>query len=146
MAYGNEKSDKRWEIRSIQVAQPAAGAEWSVTVPAGQVWRLLMAFSQFTASGTVANRFPGQLKITDGVNILGQICHSVSVAAGGIVFVTLARGIPIAPANNNSNILLALPDAVVLPPGSIISTTTNGIQTGDQYSIISLLVESADAD
>lgn len=37
-------------------ADPAAGAEWTVTVPAGSIWRILSVQAQLVTNATVANR------------------------------------------------------------------------------------------
>lgn len=149
MAYGNEKFDKRWEIRSIQVAQPAAGAEWSTTVPAGQVWKVKAILCQFVASSTVASRNVS-IVMTDGTNLLvGAAVAGTYAASSNIYFSGFPGTVQQSASLGNSfggHGLQTFPiPEIVLPAGSTIGSSTLALQTGDQWQAISLLIESADA-
>lgn len=51
----------------ISVADPAAGAEWTYTIGAGQIWRPIAVHFRLTTGATVANREVG-MKIDDGTS------------------------------------------------------------------------------
>lgn len=118
------------------VSNPAAGADWTYTVPAGLQQTLISVRAVLTTSATVANRFP-VLRITSPT---GQILADVSALAAQtagttITYVWMAG----APANNVNNVQqMALPSGLRLLGGSTIQTITSGIQAGDQWSAITI--------
>src|SRR5580765_5947487 len=68
-------------FRVVQaVANPAAGADWSVTVPAGHLWELLGITATLTTSAAVANR-AAAIVLGDGVNPYLTIPAAVVQAA-----------------------------------------------------------------
>lgn len=141
MAYGNEKFDKMWNVTSIPIANPAAGAEISWTVPTGQVARFLSLFGLFTASSTVATRVP-RIQIKDAAgNVMFQCATDSSVAASSSSNFTFSN----VPTKNSLDSCVINTPPIVLAPGFVITTKTNNIQTGDQWSLACLLVELADA-
>jgi len=123
-------------IAVIAVAQPAAGAEISHTVPTGKVWRVLSLTALLTTSAGVANReslanFGGNGQYPTGTTHVASQARVITWSryngVRGVGSVHLALNVPIG-------------DAVVLG-GSTITTSTAAIQVGDQYSNISLVVE-----
>jgi hypothetical protein len=64
----------------VQGADPAAGAEWSVTVPAGQVWIPRLVLATLVTSATVANR-EVRLLIDDGTTVVASIPSGVTHVA-----------------------------------------------------------------
>lgn len=118
------------------VANPAAGADWTYTVPAGLQQTLISVRAVLTTSAAVANRFP-VLRITSPT---GQILADVSAlaaetASSTVTYVWMAG----APANNVNNVQqMSLPSGLRLLGSSTIQTITSGIQAGDQWSAISV--------
>jgi hypothetical protein len=128
-------------VHDIIVADPAAGANWIATVPAPQRWRLKSVLYTFTCSGVAANRRSRLVVLGEfgqqNVNtqpVLQQIAGSTNTYSyfNGAPFVVPVAGV---------NVALPLPD-VVLHSGGSISSSTNGLDAGDQYSGIALQVES----
>lgn len=144
MSYGNERSDKRWEVRSVQLAQPAAGAEWLATVPAGAVWKVRSVHFQLVTSSTVASRQPILQVSDDKGNDLLRSISSGTQAASNTFDYTFAPAIA-AVGSNGSSYQANIPQDLILAPGWTIGTASLNLQTGDVYQLISLLVESADA-
>lgn len=118
------------------VANPAAGADWAYTVPAGVQQTLISVRAVLTTSATVANRFP-VLRITSPTaQILADVSAlAAETATSTVTYVWMAG----APANNVNNVQqMALPTGLRLLPGSTIQTITSGIQAGDQWSAITI--------
>jgi hypothetical protein len=122
---------------SQQVSNPAAGAEWTFTVPAATTYTLKSVFYQLVTSSAAATRI-SLLKITDGTNTLFQ--GDVSVSQTASLTKKYAGGSGITdPLGASSNFpVVALPVDMVLGPGWKVGTATTAIDLGDQYSAISL--------
>lgn len=122
-------------------ANPAAGAEISITVPAGQTWQLQDIDFTLTTSAAAGNR-QVQLIIDDGVNELWRFLVTVTQAAslayiyafGGATSDAAVR------AATGVNEVLSEMDlpGITLGAGYRIRTSTVGIQAGDQYSAITV--------
>lgn len=132
-------ADKRFNVRAVQVANPAAGADWSQAVPNGMAWRPRAIFFQLVTSATVATRQVNVVIKDDQGNIVAEFAASGSQAASLTGAYTAMQGGPLAGANNV--FVMPLPFDVVLPAAFTIGTSTGSIQAADQYSLINLLVE-----
>lgn len=135
---------RKFTITSQVVANPAAGADWSVTVPTGQIWRVRSIFAQLVSSATVANRQPF-LQIKDaGGNFLFLLDWGTAQTASLTSSYTWGGSCPLV--NNGTSIFVGpIPQDMVLAEGSTISASTASIQTGDQWQKVCLLVEQAQA-
>lgn len=127
-------------VTSLDTADPAAGAETTITVPAGELWRLLGANVDLVTDSTATNRRPA-LHISDGANLdlvftngsdhVADLTHHVVWSHYGDTPVRLKD-------NNSFNII---PAWLYVPPGGVISTVTANLQAGDNYGAMSLIVE-----
>lgn len=126
-------------IRTVRVPQPAAGADWSFTIPGGSVMHVRAIRAALVTSAVVANRRP-VLTITDGNDTVAE----VSVASSFTATQTASQswlinvGAQLAGLGGNGN-YAPLPD-LWLPAGSVVSVVTAGIDAGDQWSAIRLWV------
>lgn len=126
-----------------KVASPAAGADWTYTVPGGYWQRLLGGSARLVTSAVVATR-QAWIQYTDGTNVLTASSTTGGMTAGATWKLFISGG-PVAGngvATANFE-LLALP-GIWLQPGYTIGTVTNLIDVGDQWSSIVLWVESWD--
>ncbi len=126
-------------IRSVQVGNPAAGADWITTVPTGARWLVQAVFARFLADANVATR-QIVLQIKDAsANKLVELPGAFAPTAGqGQNYVYLGG------VNNNTGIgdsVQPLPDVASYLQGFTIGTATTSIQVGDQWSQISLFVQ-----
>lgn len=128
------------EKRVIQVGQPAAGAEWSVTVPGGRQWFIIGGLAILTTSAVVANRRPG-FQASDGTTTYLQAVGLVQVAASQ--FARLGYGPHLTASVQGA--ADAVENIVTpygwLPPGSVLQSLTLNLSAGDQYSAVALFVE-----
>lgn len=112
---------------------PAAGAEASVTVPAGDNWTLTSALISLVTDATVANRRV-HLIIDDGTTTVLNLVGSVDQAASlTVVYSWTAGGNDSAAVRDGVLNLGQLPTDLRLLPGWRIRTLTTGLQAGDNY-------------
>lgn len=120
-------------------ADPAAGAEWSITVPAGEVWRVRMVAANFTTDGTAANR-EAKLEIDNGTNTIARYPANLSHTAGVGRFYTFSecgyRGV--AAQSNDVNVGIG---AHWLKGGDRLLSLTANIQAGDNWTAPRAVVE-----
>lgn len=132
-------------VQEWTVAQPAAGADWQLIVPANTWYRVESGFFLLTTSAQAATRFI-KLQIIDlAANIVWEgdlvgagVAASLSYRAG---MARLGAQSTSAGTGGVPNILF-LPD-VWLPPGYTLQTATLSIQTLDQYNAVRGLVSVA---
>lgn len=130
-------------IRVVQIANPAAGADWSVTVPGGRLWRPLGITAKLVTSAVAGTRSPA-LKLTDQTNTLVELAPFSTQATGLTVLYSWSNGsVSGAGSSATGVITTALPDWV-LPAGYVIGPTTAAIDTGDQWSQVVAWVEEVD--
>lgn len=125
--------------RVVQVPTPAAGLDWSVTVPGGRQWRIDAARALFATSSGVAPRIPRFL-LSDGSTVYWENGPIATLPASATFHFGLTAGGPQATAGTGSvNQHLTLPD-LWLPGGHQFQTQTSSIDVADQWSGIALLV------
>lgn len=124
-----------FEIRQPTV--PAAGAEWSQTVPPGEIWLIHAVHAILTASAVVATRFP-TLVVDDQTTRSGRYSAGAGVTAGQAIEMTWDQvGAFNSPAS--STVFMAnIPADLILQSGWRLRSLTSAIDAGDQWSSISV--------
>lgn len=140
--YKRGYSDGRYslkESRVVRVAQPAAGVDAKATVPGAAKWFVWSMRATLTTDAVIANRIP-HLQITDGPNgnIVADFPAANNQGAGTVI--AYAAGAGVVAANFDSTIVFVLPVEVELLQGWTIGFKTTGIDPGDQWSPLALLV------
>jgi len=118
---------------------PTAGAETSITVPTGALWRVLAAMFTLTTSATVANRvvrFTAADGPTDFYRTAGNYTQGASETIDYV-----AGEIGVAGSVGGNIIHLPLPEGLLLRAGHSLQTRTLNLQATDQFSALSVLVE-----
>lgn len=112
---------------------PAAGAEVSVTVPAGEVWEVQSVQFALQTDATVANRRVN-IRVDDGASIFATAVANVDQAASATVtYIAGVGGIDYT-AVRDGKLSIGLPTPLLLGPGWRIRTTTTNLQAGDDYA------------
>jgi hypothetical protein len=127
-------------LRSIQVGNPAAGADFSTTVPTNARWRFQSARATLTTGAAVANRLVN-IDFDDGVNVFFQAGPQFTQVASTIISYDDTGLQGQAPIAGSAEVLLAAPPALYMLAGSRIRSNTVAIQAADQWSAIEVLVE-----
>jgi hypothetical protein len=126
--------------RVITVTTPAAGAEWSQTIPAGVRWQLLDTSFLMTASAAAANRQVA-LRTTDGATTTAQAGPSISQTASQVDQYTFFPGAVQIQGGITPTLYTIFPfPSLVLLPTHTIGSISQSLQAGDQYSAIRLSV------
>lgn len=130
-------------VKPVFVATPAAGAEWTQTVPAGVIWEVVSIQETLVTSAVVANRTQ-QWTLTDGsTEVLRQASNTTTGAS------TTQRtgwqqllGAIVSP----SGITLLPLGVVIAQAGYVFKSTTALIDVADQYSSIVFQVREWSVD
>lgn len=119
------------------VSNPAAGAEWTTTVPAGQIWEFKSCSFKFVASATVANRFIGFLA-ADGAVYIENTPQAGTVTAGMTIHAVCGNGIPFDNTQFGSDgTYQHIPTApFIVTAGMTLGSNTRAIDATDQFSNI----------
>lgn len=139
-AYSRPLGPYRIAPRIVSVANPSAGADFSIPV-AGQltnnvVWVPLVLNALLTTSSTVANRATRlTLAYQDTTMQVAPVAANVTASSVGYQVWQRDGGI-----GNNFNAIANIMPKLPMPPGSTLAASTNNIQTGDQWSLINLYV------
>ena len=127
-------------IIDVVSSDPAAGVEESLTIPTGHMWRIIAASFTLVAAASAANRSVHMVFTTpNGVVIdtypdIDQIISETKRYS----FAHYGEG---GGRSDNNVILATIPEYLILPPASTITTVTSGLQAGDNFSAMALLVE-----
>jgi len=132
--------DNRGLANVVAVANPGAGADYAITVPAGVNWLLRSMRFQLVTAVAVANRFVVVLLQDNLGNTFAQIPAGPVQAASLTFQYTLANGLTVQSVNNVN--ITGLPLEARLPGGFQIKTSTAAIQAADQFSGMALELET----
>lgn len=126
------------ELVVYQTANPAPGAEVSEAVPARKHWKLRAVTGSLVTSVAVANRV-GRLVIDDGANIVEQVSTGIAQVA------SLNNRYSTTPGQQGdgggSQFHWPLPDALELPAGFRVRTSTVNIDVADDWGPLNITVE-----
>lgn len=123
--------------KTVIVASPAAGADWSVQVPGGERWSFRGLVAQLVTSAAVGNRGP-RLERSDGSVRVLSLQPSQIIAPSTTVRASLVVGGPLGANAQSQAVQWGGPDPFILNPAWILSTSTINIDVADQWSQIAL--------
>jgi len=126
-------------LRSVLGTDPAPGADIMEVVPPGARWRLRTLYASLTTDATAPVRW-GHFQVDDGANILFKLPAGTSQAASLIRSYNLAE-YAYQPPYAASTIFLSLPLGLVLSQGWRISTATDALAAGDNWTAPRMMVE-----
>lgn len=127
-------------LYAIQNATPAAGADWTVTVPNGARWRVRSVDARLTTSAAVATR-DVDIIVTDpgAVEVYAASAAVTQLASLAVRYVF--ADVPFnAPTDAARSIVPAIPDLILFAGWKISSVTAN-IQVADQWTTQVIYVE-----
>lgn len=127
------------QIVSVQVANPAAGADWVLLEPAHLRRRIISMEAQIAVANSGAAR-PIEIVVDDGVNIVARMATNVGAAINATSNVNFSNaGTPSTAIA--TDLYAQMPGTLVLDPGHRIRSVTTNIVAGDQWSNIWFLCE-----
>lgn len=125
--------------RIIDVAQPAAGADWSTVVPGGVMWHLESVAALFTSSAVAGNRSI-RLRANGDGRVLASLGATGVIAASLTHTISWVRG-----AGYSTNLggpggqTMGLWEMLLQPAWTVGPSTLAG-DVGDQWTAIELYV------
>lgn len=129
-------SPYRRSIIALRPGNPAAGQEWTVTVPAGHIYLVKSVQAVLTTSAAVASRVPALIFASSEGNI-ARASVGGSVAANSLSYcewMPSSGGYQNGPFNHG-----ALPE-YMLQPGWTIGSLTYAMDAGDTLTGVRLVV------
>jgi hypothetical protein len=126
-------------VRRFGISNPAAGNNFTITVPARTRWRLLAVNCLLVAGAGVANR-EVVLTLDDGANGFAIIPAGVTQIATESRQYTFFQGAPRGAGTQSLHVIAPLPFAVLMAGFDITSSVVN-IQAADQFQNVNALVE-----
>lgn len=133
---------KRYAVRTINVANPAAAADWSIQVPAGMQWRLRSVRAQLATSANAGNRQVNLVIKDDAGNIVAQIPPAAQQAASLTYSYTFAQGAASSLVGTTQS--APAPKDMVLGDSYTLAVSST-LLAADQWSAIWLQVEESAA-
>lgn len=126
--------------RPVTIANPAAGAEFTIQPPGGALWRVVGLAFRLVTDVTVADRNVN-LSINDQTDTYTECRSGVDQAASLTGRYSAFSGAAVGGfAITLVNIALPTGGAILQPGHRLMSRTVN-IQAGDQFSLIRALVQ-----
>lgn len=122
-------------LRVVTIANPAAGAEFTLRTPGESIWRVLSVRFRFTTDATVAGREVA-LIADDGTNAYWQTAVDGGQAASLGTDYATNQAFNVTGGANVFRPLNYPPEGLWLGPGNRLRTSTLNIQAGDQFSAI----------
>lgn len=129
-------------VKLYQTPNPAANAEFTITVPAGKFWVVSSVTVQLAQSGS-GTSMP-ILVFDDGTNVLYESYGSTTTQAISTTCrYTWARGLPLTGLNGATTEVHStapIPGEMPIPAGGRISSRTIGLSANTDYTIANLWV------
>jgi hypothetical protein len=132
--------EERGAITPLQPADPAAGADFTFTVPTSTRVQILAMHALFTTAVAVANRNIEML-FSGGLGTVWRVSAPVTVAASTAAHINLGQSFVASGGVVPADIVLPLPGAFLMHGGDTIQSVTTNIQAADQWSAIIFTVE-----
>lgn len=131
----------RFRITLLTPANPPAGTEMTVTVPAGKIYIPISFYGVFIADATVATRVP-RLQYRNGATVFAQVRGGVSIIASGASAVFGNKNsVPLT--LGTGGIEFTVPE-IPVEAGEVIATAVQNLQAGDTWSALALKVMEID--
>lgn len=123
--------------RTVLVAAPAAGVDWSVPVPVAEAWLVYGMRATLTTAAAVATREVALQVAMAGV-VRATYKSSRQQTAGLVADYGLVPGGPAGLDATLATGAVGVPDDFILEPGSVLQVATAALQAADQWSNIAL--------
>lgn len=121
-------------------ADPAAGAEITLTVGSNESWKVWGGTFQLVTDATVANRRVHIYISYVGIRLF-EAFASVDQTASQTINYTFYRGAGSNLASHDNDILIPIPPDLFLETGMILGTDTVGLVAGDNFGVMTIYCE-----
>lgn len=114
--------------------EPAAGTNWSITVPAGVQWWVTAGFVPFTTDSVVGTRFVQVVLNVDGLNVWEAQAVAGQAASNGWAYNFTSTAAPQEATGDSNKAIICLPTGY-LPSGATLMSAVASMDPGDQWGI-----------
>lgn len=121
----------------VTVSNPAAGSNWSYTVPVGSVWALEAVNYAISTSGTVSNRLP-RVRVVRGANTIYVAVGAAVTAASSSATNFWAKG-SVSSTTTTTSQTMPIMDCPTLIAGDVIDSHCLNLAAGDTLTSITLV-------
>jgi len=128
-------------VQLFTVANPAAGADWAFVCPAAVKARVQSFNAVFTAAAVVATRIPRVQVKRVAATLVWQAAPQQGITTGVIAQVS-ASDTTVNSVVDVTTVNLPIPGPLFIEPGDTVGVNTLAIQGADQWSAISLELET----
>lgn len=140
---GSDAAPYVGQRRERLIPNPAEGADWTFTLPAGAAYQLLLATATLTTGAEAGNRFP-TLAFQNGDSLtFFRTVDSTAIPTGIAASISFGPDISTATGNSGQLATIALP-FLILDAGWKITAITSGLLAKDQWSSIRLYLAELD--
>lgn len=135
--------ERRW--RTVKIADPAAGADWTLKAPGGTAWRIVSVFAHLVTSAVVGNR-QTTLRADDQTRTwFAQEAPAVIPANTTIDFCGHTGAF--VPSGSVLTLMWSLPsEGLLLLPGNRLLVSTANLGVADQWSLITAFADEIPSD
>lgn len=126
-------------VRTVPVASPAPGADWSLPCPGSATWRILGLRARLTTSAVAATRLP-VLSWSDGTDDFSTVPPNNGITASKVGIISTFAGAPQFGAVDGPIIFASPRDGWLLQPGWSLRVNTTAIDVGDQWDKIRVVL------
>lgn len=138
---GENAGYDKFETLLIESADPAAGAEATITIDNQQTWKLHSAVITLVTDATVATR-QVKLLITPFLATQGYTMFSTATQTAAQTrrynFIGAQQAVT---SNDGLRFIIPIPSPILMSQSAVISTLTEGLQAGDNFGKLSLQIE-----
>jgi hypothetical protein len=128
-------------LSNLGVTAPAAGADWTWTVPAYLRVNVYAISAKLVTNSSAATRIPRIQIGVGGSQYFWQGAPSQSIAASITAQISCGAALLLSTVDTTT-VVIALPSPCPLYAGVILGSSTLNIQSGDQWSNINVLCET----
>ena len=121
-------------------ADPAAGAELTITVPSGEIWQVLGCQAQLVADATSISRLP-HFEFTNSVGLMLSAFPSDSQSASETRNYSVVAQPATLDNNSGTHTTVYIPENIWLEPTSTVTTATLNIHAGDNWGVMTVNIE-----
>lgn len=136
-------TSKPGNLQTLQIANPAAGAEFTVTVPTNARWRFCCVRGTLVTAVAAANR-SAILNFNNAGNVFYNACAAPVQAASLTWGYSWGAGVTtllVTVGSTTPNVETSIPVDLWLPGGSTVQSITQNIQAADQWTAIFANIE-----
>jgi len=127
------------QLTIAQSTNPAAGAEWSITVPLGEMWEILAIRFSLVTAATVGNRVVHIIAQVAGQTAYELISNTTQIISQNKTYTAMAGFTANSSADDN-DIIIPMSTGIFIPQGDILSSQTTNLAAGDDFGVATITI------